>query len=113
MGLVVQSIKVARLTRDKTKSETVFFDFLKTTKNDLRKYRVSVTIYFVAFLLGQKKNRCVSGSPTDPSSNPPTLTFFFTFPKKKIVKESDKKYKKTHSHNVLLNLSSKTAFLVS
>ena len=33
-------------------------------------------------VLGQKKNRCVSGSPTDPSLNPPTLTFFFAFLKK-------------------------------
>ena len=30
----------------------------------------------------RKKNRCVSDSPTDPSLNPPTLTFFFCNSKK-------------------------------
>ena len=42
--LVVQSIKVARLTGYKIKSETVFFDYLKTTKNEFSNYRLSVTI---------------------------------------------------------------------
>ena len=44
--LVVQSIKVARLTGDKKKGETVFFDYLKTAKNDFGQYRVSVTISY-------------------------------------------------------------------
>ena len=29
--------------------------------------------------LGPPKNRCVSGSPTDASLNPPTLTYFLHF----------------------------------
>jgi hypothetical protein len=29
-----------------------------------------------AFLLGQTKNMCVYGHPTDPIFQPPTLTFF-------------------------------------
>ena len=53
----------------------------------------------------KKKNKCVSGSPTDPSSNPPTLTFFFTFQETRILKwrKNDKKrlkFTQIHSDNV-------------
>jgi len=34
---------------------------------------------FMLLRPNKKKSRCVSGSPTDPSLNPPTLTFFFAF----------------------------------
>ena len=48
--LVLQSIKVARLTLDKTKSVTVFLDFLKTNKNELGNYVRRLTIYFLELL---------------------------------------------------------------
>ena len=45
----------------------------------------------------KKKNRCVSDSPTDPSLNPPTLTFFFAILKnknRKIMKNQGKRTQK-------------------